>query len=251
MLGLVLCLAPEAILGLSQRISFAPPFSFEDYWAEVAELVPDFGGVFLSPEGTLNIYVLSPDPARNAEVTAALQRVFGDGLLKSSAGEDDAPSTVDTVVLHQANHSMQDLLAMKARVAHLADGESILYIDVDETQNQLVIGVATEVDAQLVRLHLRVHNVPPEAVRLRFLPEDLQAPPDQIPLSSLVGLWHQRLRSPRFADLPQIGVIGFVPDDGLVPFRAEIISRSAVLLLAREMRMADIPLSTIFLLERE
>ncbi len=150
-------------------------------------------------------------------------------------------------------YAMGELVDMMGRVVYLLDSEGVLYIDLDESQNRLIIAVEDQEAAQMVPLHLNVQGVPVEAVSIEAFPPlpGLEPYPEEQPLQDLVKSWQQEMQSARFHDLPGVGSVAYIWHDLAVPFRIELTSPGFVLLLARELRALGVPLSAAFLYERE
>lgn len=373
LLGLVLIVAGQAVYGFSPRTVYTRPFSFSDYWARIAEMAPGFGGAYLHADGRVHVFLADPSPTKEEEVLRALISVFGETILVDVSGETRRIMDQGTVVFHRATYTMNDLLAMNARLLHLLErdgllfldmedllrrngrvlgllaernrlrrflgcsiteftepeflaldddildlldcgpfvlradfrllhlvdcppppvtypvqvldcvpfayisirdlreidraffdllradsallqlleGEGVLYIDLNERTNRIVIMTEDERAAQMVPLHLQTHNVPRGAVTVEVAPEPDGPPVDDDPLAALVRGWHREMQAGRFRELPGVDNVIYITDDLIVPFRIEIASPESLLLLARELRALGVPLSAVFFHERE
>lgn len=372
LLGLVLIMAGQAVCGFSPRTVYTRPFSLNDYWARVAEMVPGFGGAYLEADGRIHVFLVDPSPTRQEELLRALISVFGEALLTDVSGESRRITDQGAVVFHRTTYPMTDLLAMNGRLLHLLErdglllldmedllrrngrilallaergslrrflgcsiraleetefldldddilelfdcvpfllsadatvlhlvdcpapgtypvqvlncppfayvsirdlreidrsffdilradgallqllgGEGILYIDLNERTNRIVIMTEDERTAQMVPLHLQTHGVPRGAVTVEVAPEPVGPPVDDDPLVALVRSWHQSMQARRFQDLPGVDNVIYIADDLTVPFRIEVASPGPLLLIARELRALGIPLSAVFFHERE
>jgi len=230
--------------GGAPRGTYTRPVGFADYWARVAERVPDFGGAFVGPEGRIHVYLADPDPAREAAIVHALVSIFGEEMFTNDTRE---------VTLLQGEYTVADLLHMKAKLDYLLDSEDVLYLDLDETKNRLVVAVEDQEAAQMVPLHLNVHGVPVEAVHIQIIsrPVGFGLHPEEHLLQDLISSWQQKMQSARLHDLPGVGTVAYIWHDWVVPFRIELTRPSLVPVLAHELRALGIPLSAVLLYERE
>ncbi|GEM_PF-4436665 len=238
-----LTLGGQAVLGLTGG-TYTLPWSFFDYWGRVADRVADCGGVYLGDDGHIHVYLLDPDPARRTTVAQALIAVFGEEVFTGTTG---------MISLHQGSYTVGGLLDMKDTIVHLIDSPGVLYIDLDESQNLLRVLVSNHETAELIPLHLRAQGIPDEAVAVEVHARTVAREPvsEEELLDELVESWHQRIRAARVHDLPGVGSVAYIWHDLVVPFRIELTSSGSILLLARELRALDIPLSAVFLYERE
>ncbi len=243
-LVLALTLLSQVLNGFAQHGTYTRPLSFSDYWAQVAERVAGFGGAFLGPEGRIHVYLADPDPTREAAVVQALVGVFGEEVFTETTG---------VITLLQGDFAIGDLAHMKGRLVYLLDSDGVLYIDLDESQNSLVIVVEDEVALQMVPLHLRVQGIPEGAATVEILPRPagLELATGEELLQELVREWQREMQSARLQDLPGVGSVAYIWHDFVVPFRIELASPGFILLVARELRALGVPLSAVLLYERE
>lgn len=128
--------------------------TLDDMFAEVARRVPAFGGMFISEEGVMNVYLL--DPSSQAAAQEALYEVFG---------RDRLPQGEMRVLPGKYGFAQLKAWHDRQRGGTLAL-PGVVRAGIDEGQNRLEIGVRdmaawNQVEEQLARL-----SVPREAVNL-------------------------------------------------------------------------------------
>jgi len=123
----------------------APVKTLDDMFADVSRLVPSFGGCFIDDNGRLNVYLLNR--AHLPEAMQAITAVFG---------RDEFPS--ESPIALQARYSFLQLkLWHDAHQRNTLKTPGVSFVDIDEVNNRLEIGVinfnaAMEVRALLHRL---------------------------------------------------------------------------------------------------
>lgn len=128
--------------------------TYDDRLADVARLVPSFGGFFIGDDGRLQVYLLN-----TSHLPAALQAivaVFGRGQLP-----------LDEPVALQARYNFTQLKAwhdLHQRETLALPGVSS--VDIDEMHNRLEIGVSDYAAVERVRQTLERLSVPAEAVTI-------------------------------------------------------------------------------------
>ena len=121
---LALCLAlPAAVLAVPLRP--APAGSSDDELIAMGKSLPGFGGMFYDDAGYPNVYLR--DPNHPAAVAA----------LKSLGGE---------VRVLQGDFELAQLVAWKLSLRSLLARPDVVYLDADEAQNRVVIGIAPAAD---------------------------------------------------------------------------------------------------------
>jgi len=139
LIGALLALAPPA--GAQDEGGMPPTLDQE--FAQLAEKVPGFGGLYLDEKGTTHVYL--QDLSRAREVQGLGERVE----------------------VQQGEYDFRDLFAWKEEVRPRLTQEGALSLDIDERRNRLVFGVKEgSLDAFAAELQsfLRSTRVPPEAV---------------------------------------------------------------------------------------
>jgi len=250
-IALVLLLAAQCLPGLSQGVTFTRPLTFDDYWAQMADMVPDLCGVYLDPYGQVQVLLLESEPARAPQLVQALGRVFGVEVLTDITGTSRALRDPGALAVQPGAYSVRALLDMKQRLLHLLEVKGVLYIDVDEMRNRILVAVADDFAAQLVPLHVRHQGIPDGAIVVEVMAEHSPIAEEEDLLALMLEEWHKVLRSERFGALPGLVQVTYIRNDRLTPFRIEITSPSAVLLLARELRATGVPLCLVLTYQRE
>lgn len=128
--------------------------TYDDRLADVARLVPSFGGFFIGEDGRLNVYLL-----HTSHLPAAMQAII------AVFGRTQLP--LDNPVALQARHNFTQLKAwhdLHQRETLALPGVS--RVDIDEMHNRLEIGITDYSALPSVRQALERLNVPAEAVNI-------------------------------------------------------------------------------------
>lgn len=132
------------------------PVTLDDKLAEVAEQVPGFAGMFYDQAGNLNVRMTAPKgelgiqalEAREGKVKKAIVSVFGRGVLRSQV-----PGVGDPELHAQGGLAETKLLVLTAKYDFLTLRRwyhqlnnifaisGVIFTDIDEMRNRLVIGV--------------------------------------------------------------------------------------------------------------
>lgn len=139
--------------------------TIHDRFAEVAEQIPDFGGLFFDEEGNPNVYLQDPDPSRVDQVESTLREVFGDDVLKRGDSPHRPVEDPQTELL-EGNFRMDNLLTWYDRIPQVFTIEEVVLLDLDERENRLTVGV-TDLDvSENVEGTLEDLEIPREAVSI-------------------------------------------------------------------------------------
>lgn len=131
----------------------------------MSEQVADFGGFYLNEAGQPVVYVLDPAEGRRSEVRAALEEVFGEGIL--TRGDSPRRSVEDpTLQLREGEYAMDDLLFWYERLPEVFSVEEVVMIDLYERANRLTVGVTTEEAVPQVEERIAEIEVPRPAVQI-------------------------------------------------------------------------------------
>jgi hypothetical protein len=117
--------------------------TLDEEFAQLAEEIPGFGGLYLDAEGTTHVYLQDLSRAREVQ----------------SLGE--------RVEVHQGEYDFRDLFAWKDEVRPQLAQRGAVFLDIDEQRNRLLFGVegdALDAFSAELRSFLRGTRVPPEAV---------------------------------------------------------------------------------------
>jgi len=126
--------------------------AWDDPFAEVAQRVPAFGGMFFDDQGVLNVYLL--DLSQKEAVEEAIVTVFGSELVQGS------------IRVLQGQYSFLQLAEWHNRMSTEVLGlPGVVLTDVDDAKNRLTIGVEElqRVQSQIEELLTRL-GIPREAV---------------------------------------------------------------------------------------
>jgi hypothetical protein len=132
------------------------PQSIEDAFAAIAKQVPAFGGMYVSPDKTLQIYLLDTSPPVITAAKAAITEVLGRGRT--------IPVNIKPL---QAKYGFLQLKAWRDR------GKGVLSIQgsgrwgIDESMNRLMIGLEQMEAKPIVEKYLSQSGIPLEAVEFK------------------------------------------------------------------------------------
>ncbi len=123
----------------------------DDPAAEVAQRVPEFGGMFIDAEGRLTVYLT--DEAMGAEVLDAIAEVFGPDRIPAAG-----------VRFIQGQYGYLELREWRELLAPLWEIEGVSSIGIDQTRNRLRVGLETGKVRNRVERQVAELGIPPEAV---------------------------------------------------------------------------------------
>lgn len=140
-----------ATLALTLQLALAGALSaqagpYDDELVRLGASIPGFGGLFYDEEGSPNVYLV--DPGRTGPVVKSL-----------GAG----------VRIRQADYEFRELVGWRLELRALLGLPGVVFLDVDETRNRVVLGVdATSrnkaLDRDRLERELLLRGVPREAV---------------------------------------------------------------------------------------
>jgi hypothetical protein len=119
------------------------PMSLDEEYAQMAEKVPGFGGLYVDEQGTTHVY---------------LQNLARAGEMQGISGR---------VKYQQGEYDFRDLYAWKGQIRQQLAVPGAVFLDIDEKRNRIVIGVERgAMDKFTWGLHrfLKSTRMPPEAV---------------------------------------------------------------------------------------
>jgi hypothetical protein len=158
LLALVLALGCDQGLAQEAPAQAQVPQTLDDRFADVARAVPEFGGMFLSPnEQKLRVYLTRVAPDRVAAVQKAIVDVFGPAAIPKGGIEP-----------LRGQRKFLDLKDWYNRMqTPVWSTRGVIFTDIDEANNRLAIGVqANEIMAKLVEQLDRL-KIPRDAVAIR------------------------------------------------------------------------------------
>lgn len=124
-------------------------------FARIAQETPGFGGMFYE-DGRLHVYV-----TLDADRGAVLDRVNASLTARGRA----VPAAGDVTVI-PAGRDYAQLTALRERMSPVLAEPGVVFSDIDETRNQLRIGVLEGVSTAQIEVALRRLGVPPDAVSI-------------------------------------------------------------------------------------
>ena len=139
-----------------------PPITYDDELAMIADEVPGFGGVFLNDEDRV-VLVMSPQTAgKSAETFKATAASALERLGTIDFGEAD-PMDAD---IQEGTYDFRQLKTWREQVTDLLAIDGAIFLDIDEVNNCVVIGVDKNVPAagEEVKGKLAEMDIPEDAV---------------------------------------------------------------------------------------
>jgi hypothetical protein len=128
------------------------PANLDDLFEQVGRQAPGFGGMFRDGD-VLKIYLTNQGQERR--VQDAIAAVFGPDSIPGGG-----------VAVLPARYNFGQLRAWHNHGAALLDVPGVVYTDIDETSNQLKVGVESAESFGQVQAELRRLGIPPEAVQV-------------------------------------------------------------------------------------
>jgi hypothetical protein len=139
--------------GLPGQLKAVDTRSIDDLFLEVARRVPAFGGMYLGPDKTLQVYLLNVDPATIKASEEAITAVFGRERIPAGT-------------LHplKGQFGFQQLKDWHDRARDVLGIPGVVFSDIDERMNRLTFGLnqmEAREDAEKLLIKLQI---PKEAV---------------------------------------------------------------------------------------
>lgn len=157
---LSLVVSPSASLAYSAESGQASDgiVSIDERFAELAQQVPGFGGMFYDESGQLSMYLVESEISRQQQAETAVTALLSDDARIASAGKIRIiPGRYDFLQLTEwQSRAQADVLA--------TPGVNLL--DLDEANNRLRIGVESEAMLETVEEQLAILGIPREAVNI-------------------------------------------------------------------------------------
>lgn len=130
-------------------------------FARLAREAPGFGGMFYDATGRLNIYVTRP----THQSVHSRQNVFARVSERLRAGARPVPA-VDDVIFLEGARDWSELTALHGRMFSVLGESGVVFTDIDETRNELRVGVLAGTSEGEILAALHDVGVPDDAVGL-------------------------------------------------------------------------------------
>jgi hypothetical protein len=146
--ALVLCLTPTGGAAAPPTGPEGLAGSVDNELLWMGREIPGFGGLYYDEQGRPNVYLLDPDGAGKA----ALKRLGAEARV------------------HQGDYEFERLLDWRLKLRPILAQPGVVFLDVDETKNRIVIGLGRSLQGpELDRLEraLLATEVPRQAIQLR------------------------------------------------------------------------------------
>ena len=131
----------------------------DDLMAQVGGLAPEFGGVYLDADGVTHLYLTDPSADAAERAQAALAEVFG-----------DVPAAAN-ITIDRANYTFAQLKRWHDQMSSVLTLARVVFTDIDERANRLLVGVADRAAEGAVRNELARLGIPSAAVQIAATPE--------------------------------------------------------------------------------
>ena len=128
------------------------PYTIDDQFADVAEQVPEFGGLYYD-EDVLKVVLTDTDDAVFRRAVRAITTVFGKDL--------PPPESIEPV---QGTFQFTELRAWKGRAGPTLSMDEVTSLDVDERRNTVTVGIQDMADRDAVEQLLTERGIPAEAI---------------------------------------------------------------------------------------
>ena len=139
--------------------------NIHDDFARITEQIPDFGGFYFDRDGHPTVYLLDPAPDREQNMRRVLEEVLGDDVL-ARGHSPRRPVNDPRLKLIQGEFAMAELLGWFERLHDVFAIDEVVFIDLDEQENELAVGVETRGAYDPVRDMLGQLDIPDTAVSI-------------------------------------------------------------------------------------
>ncbi|MEP0824975.1 MAG: hypothetical protein HRF40_05770 [Nitrososphaera sp.] len=162
----------------SSKDTQTPPKSIDELFSRIQDRLPGFAGYFYNDEGQLSVYLTQPSGTTDAQVSAVLANFV------------NAKDLEKGVVILQAKRDWKQWLGWSEILHQLIDikGSGVNYLDIDEKNQVIVIGVSALDDATKANIDsfVMAHGIPAEDVRI-VQTTPIKYASDGVPLNPLKG----------------------------------------------------------------
>lgn len=140
--------------------------STDELFISLHQEVPEFGGMFIGDGGEY-LYIHTKDLARGPQVTRALERRFGNAFLQRRGPEGVSKEL--KVRFLRADFDIQELSGFRASIKALWQDYGMTYLDLDERNNRVHVGVDSRANATALSEHILALGVPGAAVAVEVI----------------------------------------------------------------------------------
>ena len=170
---LVLALTSCATTPQPESEAEAPSYSAnanpDEQLAQIAERLPNFGGLFFDDEGVLTVYLTAGITTQNAQAQrddalAVLKDVLGEARLEQGREGLEAQNSAPDIRILEGQYEVEQLLTWQAQLDSVLGVDGVVFTDLDEAQNRLVVGVEDFSNRALLERTLQEAGVPQGAV---------------------------------------------------------------------------------------
>ena len=123
----------------------------DDLLLRVERAVPGFGGMYVDKDGRLAVYL--KDLAQLSAARAAIETVFGPGSIPAAGAH-----------AVEGQYTMSELAAWSRQANRLLSLPGVVFVDLDEARNRVVVGVEDASRTQPVQKMLASLDIPRAAV---------------------------------------------------------------------------------------
>jgi len=127
-------------------------------FSRLSRQIPGFGGMYFDRTGRLNVFVKAQGGAAITADVAGRLRSVGGAAVQTRLRRDP------TIVTVAAAYDFNELQVWKARLSGIFGVRGVAFLDVDESQNRLRIGLTASGSQRAVEQALKRAGVPREAV---------------------------------------------------------------------------------------
>lgn len=148
-------------------------FPYDQALLKIAEQLPSFGGLFFDDNGELNVYMAATEAEldrvklQQGQVRNALTNVFGDNFLlegRNNRSSSQAVQTPSQIKIIKGDYAIVQLYKWRTNIDKTLSLPEVVFTDLDEGKNRLVIGVEpskikTQIESTLVKLGIPLESV--------------------------------------------------------------------------------------------
>jgi len=127
-------------------------------FVQVAQEVPGFGGMFYDEAGNLNVYMT------RGHIQAAQESELKANLARSIRARGRDVSTAHQMIIREGEFDFLQLAGWSERALPVLSVPGVVFTDIDESQNKLVVGIESGTSLTHVEAALKMLDIPGEVV---------------------------------------------------------------------------------------